>query len=63
MRGADGRLQSFLLRATLDEGDPPAGCILFVHDSKLDLFEVFIVDDEWLEDDKLLGVVKRSHRG
>jgi hypothetical protein len=34
----------------------PAGCVLFVRDGKLSIFEVYIVDDAWPEDDTVLGV-------
>jgi hypothetical protein len=34
----------------------PAGCVLFVRDGKLRMFEVYIVDDAWPEDDTVLGV-------
>ena len=34
----------------------PAGCVLFVRDGKLSMFEVYIFDDKWPEDDRLLGV-------
>ena len=34
----------------------PAGCVLFVRDGKLRMFEVYIFDDDWPEDDTVLGV-------
>ena len=34
----------------------PAGCVLFVREGKLSLFEVYIFDDEWPEDDMAVAV-------